>query len=634
MRKFIVHLVMMLALLAQLVTATTAQAGGSRYLTRVAYGGGTIGPKITSAAPNVVVGTPISYKPTIAGGQTPYACTVSTLPAGLTFNAVTCTVSGTPTVATSFTITVADKSGASTAQALGPPPAPQYPQFAVGSKIAVLGDSLSAAGVEGASPGTQVARTTNNGGLELALLMNPVALAEQWPADTSSEDSGYIAEYTHGSNRAVGGTPATFHAARLPAVLAMQPVALYYSATVNSLTASDVENYIITNILTPAKNAGVYLLVGGVRPFAQGSTFDQGATSIAARTRINNALKAWVTAQGPSVAIWVDHDAYADPDHDGYGDPSLYWDGTHWNGLGSSLEGNYLAWTIFPQIFATGNRFATTYAGTNHIGNPTLTGTGGTRSGNIAYASSLSVPNNWRAGPSGTLTSTATAGLEANSETGGQSIVLTVTPNTAPTGVVTGSISGTTLSVSATTSGGMAVGQRVTCGTCAADTYILSGAGSTFTVNKSQTVASTTISGYPTREAIQITPNSGVTTGYVATTALQGQYVAAFAEVELDGNAGWIAPTLILNDNTTTANSRVGQSYVNETYGKFYYDPTRKRLYVYANALLMGASSDGFRFNLAVAFNPSVLPAGSIAKVRKVWAGVVGNPVPRWGNQP
>ena len=634
MKKFLANLLMLLVLAAQIATATTAQAGGSRYLTRVAFGGGTVGPKITSAPPALAVGTPITYRPTIVGGMSPYICSASTLPTGLMFSVSTCTVAGTPTVASPFNITVADKSGASTAQALGPPVAPQYPQFAVGSKIAVLGDSLSAAGVEGAAPGTQVARTTNNGGLELALLMNPVALAEQWPADTSTEDSGYIAEYTHGANRAVGGTPATFHAARLSTVLAMQPAILYYSATVNSLTASDVENYIIASILTPAKNAGVYLAVGGIRPFAQGSTFDQGATSIAARIRINNALKAWVTAQGPSVAIWVDHDAYADPDHDGYGDASLYWDGTHWNGLGSSMEGNYLAWTIFPQIFASGNRLNATWAAANYVSNPTLTGTGGTRSGNVTYASTLSVPNNWRVGPSGTMTSTATAGLEANAETGGQNIVLTVTPNAAPTGVVTASISGTALSVTATTSGALAVGQKVTGASVAADTYITAGAGSAFTVNKSQTVASTSVSGYPTREAIQITPNSAGTTGFVATTALQGQYVAAFAEIEFDGNGGWIAPQLILSDNSTTANGRSGQSYVTETFGRFYYDPTRRRMYVYANALLMGASSDGFRYNLTVSFNPSILSAGAVAKVRRTWSGVVGNPIPRWGNQP
>lgn len=65
--------------------------------------------------------------------------------------------------------------------------------------------------------------------------------------------------------------------------------------------------------------------------------------------------------------------------------------------------------------------------------------------------------------------------------------------------VVTGSISGTTLTVSATTSGAIRAGQTISGDGVTAGTTIVSGAGSTWTVSASQTVASTTITGTITR---------------------------------------------------------------------------------------------------------------------------------------
>lgn len=66
--------------------------------------------------------------------------------------------------------------------------------------------------------------------------------------------------------------------------------------------------------------------------------------------------------------------------------------------------------------------------------------------------------------------------------------------------VVTGSIAGTTLTVSAVTSGTLAVGQMITGTGVAPDTYITAlgtgtGGAGTYTINNSQTVASETLTG-------------------------------------------------------------------------------------------------------------------------------------------
>ena len=69
----------------------------------------------------------------------------------------------------------------------------------------------------------------------------------------------------------------------------------------------------------------------------------------------------------------------------------------------------------------------------------------------------------------------------------------------APGAVFTGSISGTTLTVSATTSGTIQAGQTLSGTGVTSGTTIVSGAGSSWVVSASQTVASTTITATITR---------------------------------------------------------------------------------------------------------------------------------------
>ena len=71
--------------------------------------------------------------------------------------------------------------------------------------------------------------------------------------------------------------------------------------------------------------------------------------------------------------------------------------------------------------------------------------------------------------------------------------------------IITGSISGTTLTVSAVAAGTVAIGQAIN--EASAGTYIVSGSGATWTVNNSQTLASGTLNLLPT--VSQITDQSG-----------------------------------------------------------------------------------------------------------------------------
>ncbi|HWE98813.1 MAG TPA: baseplate J/gp47 family protein [Caulobacteraceae bacterium] len=76
---------------------------------------------------------------------------------------------------------------------------------------------------------------------------------------------------------------------------------------------------------------------------------------------------------------------------------------------------------------------------------------------------------------------------------GAQVVSIAIGSANAPGAVITGSISATTLTVSATSSGAVAIGQFIT-GTGVTDgTYVVSGSGSTWTVSQSQTAASETM---------------------------------------------------------------------------------------------------------------------------------------------
>lgn len=529
-----------------------------------------------------------------------------------------------------YSIYVEDDLGATTVQPAGqaPVPPPLYPQFAVGTKAAVLGDSLSARGFEGASPGTNYVMQTALGGIEVANSIFPVLLMEQWPANTQSEDSGYITKWTTGANRALSGSPSTVHAARVSGVIAMGVKILYYSATINSRSLPDNGQYIIDNILIPARNAGIYLWVGGIRPVGQGGQFDD-ANYRANRPLINAALKTWIDAQGPQVGIWVDHDAYADPGKTGYGAADLYEDGTHWNGKGAMMEGAYLAANIMTKNFAAGgNRLKPILtAGPNLLPNATMTGTGGA----TAFGVSGSVPAGWRVAQTGQNASSAVVSLEANADTGGQSTVLTITP-VVTTAQFVGGISGNTLTVSSVTSGTLAIGMKLSGAGIGDNTYLASGSGTNWQISGLAVTVPTGTSMTATRhrEQFQISPTTNSNTGDVTLSGVAGKFLGAIVEVEVDNSPGWMPPAVSLTDLTVSTHYATGLGYTTKIFGKS--DGVGRTWWVFVNAVGLDASSTGIRFTVTPQYNPAILTTGAKMKLKSVGVLEIGDPKPRWNS--
>jgi hypothetical protein len=119
---------------------------------------------------------------------------------------------------------------------------------------------------------------------------------------------------------------------------------------------------------------------------------------------------------------------------------------------------------------------------------------------------------------------------------------------------VTGSISGTTLTVSAVSSGVLFPGQKITGTGIAADTVITAygtgtGGAGTYTVNNSQTVASTTVSGTGTATATATVANGQVTS--VTVTYTGAKYTLAPA-ITVSGGGASITAVLYPNMETGT----------------------------------------------------------------------------------
>ncbi|WP_156361281.1 SGNH/GDSL hydrolase family protein [Sphingomonas sp. Leaf257] len=304
-----------------------------------------------------------------------------------------------------------------------------FPQFPIGTKISVLGDSTVAHGTFGASPGDKLVRKLNAGHYEVAQALKPRFAMEEWPSNTTARDnaaaggtSSYTKQWVDGGNRAVSGSPVSFHAGLLPSTLAMGAPILAYSATVNSAALPGAEQTIIDQILTPAINAGKYVLVGTMLPWAASGTGLDTPANVASRMRINTALRAWAASVGPTKALLLDWDIPFPLDGSNYASSDNFYDTLHPNSLGAARLSLYLN-SRLDLILPSDNQLLTRTA-PNKQPNPTFTGTTGTAAGTV----SGQVPSGYRLiNASGTV-STAVASLEANAATGGQSLVITVQP--------------------------------------------------------------------------------------------------------------------------------------------------------------------------------------------------------------
>lgn len=195
------------------------------------------------------------------------------------------------------------------------------------------------------------------------------------------------------------------------------------------------------------------------------------------------------------------------------------------------------------------------------------------------------------------------------------------------TAVVTGSISGTVLTVSAVTSGALVVGQTISGTGVTADTVITSfgtgsGGAGTYNINNSQTVASTTISALGIFRDTPLTGGSG--SNATANIVVSGGKVTSVTLV--DAGVGYavgdsLSATLSGSTNgvATTSGLTGGSNYTNGTY---------------TNVSLTGGSGTGAKATIVVSSNAvssvTITTAGSnyaVSNTLGAAAATIGNGV-------
>ena len=296
-------------------------------------------------------------------------------------------------------------------------------------KLAVLGDSLMAHQHVGANDSTTPAVVTKVkinplGELSNLVFQKPRILMEQWPYDTASEDGSNPIKWTTGADRALSGSTIPVHVARTPGVAASNADIVMYGPTINSVNDASAESTIINSILEPLYSAGKFIVVTTMRPIEAGGLND-GASYVANRSRINAAMATWAASKPATRVLFINLDTVYDPDGDGYMVAGWTYDKTHLNPLGADKGAVYINACLDPLFDPSVSLWASQTALTNYQPNWNLTGTTGTK----GFTVTGTVPAGWDARTASGITTSAVASVEANAATGGQSLVLTVTPS-------------------------------------------------------------------------------------------------------------------------------------------------------------------------------------------------------------
>ena len=438
-------------------------------------------------------------------------------------------------------------------------------------KLAVLGDSLMAHQHVGTNDGTTPAPIANKvkqnalGELTHVIAQKPRILMEQWPFDTSQEPSGTgLTNWATGADRAVSGSPIPTHVARLPGVLSSSCDVLMYGPTINSINDASAESTIISSILEPALSAGKFVILTTMRPVEVGGLND-GPNYVAYRTRINTAMANWAGSKTAGQVLFVNLDSVYDPDGDGYMVAGWTYDGTHLNPLGAEKGAVYINQRLDTIIDPGVSLWSQHLALSNLQPNWNLTGTSGAH----GFTVTGTVPTGWDCRTSSGVVSTAVASVEANAVTGGQNIVLTVTPNTSETG------------------------------------------GTNF-------------------QAIQFAPNGS--TGAV-TASVAGKYIRAAVEIELDANPGWGLPIVYLSDTThTNVYARIDFDNIGNANALPNMGTSAARTYyLLTDPVSCASDSTGYRLITKFPMNISKVSGTTlVAKVKRVHVAECGDPKPRW----
>jgi hypothetical protein len=541
----------------------------------------------------------------------------------------------------------------------------------------LIGATARAAEYDGKA-GLSYANTTNLGPMAMARFITPSFSYDSYPRDTSAIQVGFGAvKYSWGAELGLAASPIDYHLGLFMDHIvqmhgldfALNMVAYYYGMTINSVrdgAAITKLRQMVTNITA----TGRPLFLRTMPPVVEGSTFHipddgsdpTGAGYVAGITAINNETRALADSYGPGKICLIDLDTIFAIPGTVFRKPGQTWDGTHNGSVGAALEARMIAPIFAAKVPAGTNVIRDRWTSVaNLMPNPEMGGYSGSRSGIVTYAGpGNTAPSLYSVGPNGTVASTATIGVEANPARGGftatgrivgTTLTLDSTTGTpvvgqmlggpgisAGTAIVSGegtiwtvnnsqtsgaqrtaSIDGTALTISSGT--GLAVGHIVSGPGVAPGTVLVSGSGTAWVVNISQTVTGATLTfSVPInvgaqRAVITVTPGGAatyerinVTTNptSIANLALNGKWGRAGMEVELDSSPAWAIPQLGLADPTAggksssvnVSDSTKGIVFGERTQGKFqietlsvYFDP---------------AATSGPRVTATLTFNPQL----------------------------
>ncbi|WP_313613386.1 hypothetical protein [Agrobacterium sp.] len=295
---------------------------------------------------------------------------------------------------------------------------PEYPTFPLGVKVISAGDSTKGRGFSGASPGSAQAYSNNVSGLMLMHALHPVFLANEFPWDTSTDPSppppatqGNL-RWTRGISMAVSGSGINVHEALMPLIVSMfgeDPGIFYYRPTVNSVggnpTVIAATIARIIALLDIARNAGEYIVLATMPPWAAGSPTWDSAENRANRITINQAMADYAAMHGQSKVMFVNLDnVFLAPDGI-YMKSGFLNDDVHFRTTAALAEADYLWSEAFSKLIPVADDQWSAESRPNIHTNPTFIGTGGSvatgvttpaADGDLPSGASYAVPASWR----------------------------------------------------------------------------------------------------------------------------------------------------------------------------------------------------------------------------------------------
>ncbi len=444
--------------------------------------------------------------------------------------------------------------------------------FSTVPKLGLLGDSLLAHQVIGFN---DIAKVKQNalGEFTNAIAQKPRILMEQWPYDTTTEDGSYTKKYTTGANRAVNSSTVAFAAGRVAGMAASNIDIFFYGPTINSAPeTTSPETTIINNILEPMYAAGKFVVVTTMRPIAPGGlndgTYYDGGSHVTG-TYLGNRARI-----NSAMATW----AAAKPasrvlfiNLDNVYDP----DGDGYLDPAWTYDNTHLN----PYGADKGAVYINQCLDTIIAPSVSL------------WAQQIALTNyqpNWNlTGTTGTKGSAKITGTVPTSwycgvgGTGNSSVAVSVEAN-------------------ATTGGQNAV--------------------LTVTPNSADGTAYT-----------GVTFASNGSTGNTAVAGLDGKYVRACVEVELDGNPAWGLPCVYFSDaSSSTAYRRIDFDNIGNSACLPASGAAARSYYLMTDPLPMSAGTTGYKLSILFPINTVTASGTPVAKVKRVRVVECGDPVPRW----